>query len=40
MYSPMIPMKKSWTDEKKNRLIRIGATPTVNSFQNTSLATR
>ena len=37
IYSPMMPIKKSWTAEKKNRPMTSGAIPTVKLFQKISL---
>jgi hypothetical protein len=40
MYSPRIPMKKSCTEAKKKKPMRIGAVPRTKRSQKTSLATR
>lgn len=40
MYSPIIPIKKSWTAEKKNRPITNGAVPREKPFQKRSFATK
>ncbi len=37
MYSPRMPMKKSWTDENRNNPMITGACPIGNSYQFTSL---
>ena len=40
IYSPRMPMKKSWTEAKKNRAMRMGAVLAGKWFQNSSFAMR